>query len=102
MDDTYSILSIGDVDGPLHHLNNIYPTIKLTMEVEEGGFLPSLIRRLARKEDGKLDITVYSKQTHTCLDGGQILSYSSLLYHCLLAHQALSLCMLKVACVSML
>ena len=45
-------------------LNSIRPTIKFTMEVEEGGSLPFLDTRVTRKEDGKLDITVYHKQTH--------------------------------------
>ena len=53
------------MDGLLHHLNNIHPTIKFTMEVEEGGSLPFLNTKVSRREDGKLDITVYCKQTHT-------------------------------------
>ena len=65
MDDTCCILRKDDVDELLHHLNSIRPTIKFTMEVEEGGSLPFLDTRVTRKEDGKLDITVYRKQTHT-------------------------------------
>ena len=48
-----------------HHLNSIRPTIKFIMEVEEGESLPSLDTRITRKEDGKLDVIVYRKQTHT-------------------------------------
>ena len=65
MDDTCCILRKSDIDGLLRHLNSIHPTIKFTMEVEEGGSLPFLDTRVTRKEDGKLDITVYHKQTHT-------------------------------------
>ena len=65
VDDTCCILRKGDVEGLLHHLNSIRPTIRFTMEVEEGGSLPFLDTKLTRKEDGKLDITVYRKQTHT-------------------------------------
>ena len=53
------------MDGLLHHLNSIPPAIKFTMEVEADGSLPFLDTRVTRKEDGKLDITVYRKQTHT-------------------------------------
>ena len=62
VDDTYCILRKDDVDGLLHHLNSIRPTIKFTMEGES---LPFLDTRVTRKEDGKLDITIlYCKQTH--------------------------------------
>ena len=65
VNDMYCILRKVDVDGLLHYLNSICPTITFTMEVEEGGSLPFLDTRVTRKEDGKLDITVYRKQTHT-------------------------------------
>ena len=58
VDDTCCILMKSDVDGLLHHLNSIGPTIKFTMEVEDD-------TRVTRKEDGTLDITVYCKQMHT-------------------------------------
>ena len=35
------------------------------MEVDKGGSLPFLDKRVTRKEDSKLYITVYRKQTHT-------------------------------------
>ena len=53
------------MNGLLHHLNNIRPTIKFTMEVEESGSLALLDTRVIRKEEVKPDITVYLKQTHT-------------------------------------
>ena len=65
VDDTCCILRKGDEDGLLAHLNSIRPTIKFTMEVEEGGSLAFLDARVQRWEDGRLDITVYRKPTHT-------------------------------------
>ena len=65
MDDTCCILRTNDVDELLSHLNSIRPTIKFTMELEEGGSLPFLDTRVTRVANGKLDITVYRKQTHT-------------------------------------
>ena len=52
------------MDGFLHHLNNMRPTIKLTLEVEEDRSLHFLDTKLTRKEEGELDITVYLKQMH--------------------------------------
>ena len=43
----------------------IRSTIEFTMEMEEGGSLHFLDTKATRKEDGKLDITVYHKQMHT-------------------------------------
>jgi hypothetical protein len=65
VDDTCCILKTGDVDGLLNHLNSIRPTIKFTMELEEEGSLPFLDTRVTRLANGKLDITVYRKKTHT-------------------------------------
>ena len=47
----------GDMYGLLHHLNNIYPTIKFTMKMAEGGSSPFLDTNITRKTKGKLDIT---------------------------------------------
>ena len=65
VDDTRCILRKGDLDGLLNHLNSIRPTIKITMELEEEGSLPFLDTRVTRLANGKLDITVYRKKTHT-------------------------------------
>ena len=67
MDDTCCILRTSDVDGLLNHLNSLRPTIKFTMELEEEGSLPFLDTRVTRLTNGKLDITVYRKKTHTYL-----------------------------------
>ena len=62
VDDTFTLVKKGDVDELLVHLNSIRPSIKLTTELEEGGSIPFLD---TRKVDGKLDVTVYRKPTHT-------------------------------------
>ena len=64
VDDTSCIVKKGEVDKFLQHLNGIRPSIKFTVEVEEGGKLPFLDTLLKRKDDGSLDITVYRKPTH--------------------------------------
>ena len=61
VDDTCCIIRKDDVDGLLHHLNNMCPITKFTMGVEEGGSLPFLHVKVTWKEHGKLDITVYHK-----------------------------------------
>ena len=65
VDDTFTLVKKGDVDELLTHLNSIRPSIKLTTELEEGGSIPFLDTRVTRKVDGKLDVTVYRKPTHT-------------------------------------
>ena len=64
VDDTFSVMKKGDVDGLLNHLNSIRPSIKFTMELEEDGSILFLDTRVTRKVEGKLDITVYRKPTH--------------------------------------
>jgi hypothetical protein len=49
----------------LKHLNDVCPTIKFTMEPEKDGSLPFLDAKLAQREDGTLDATVFRKPTHT-------------------------------------
>ena len=83
MDDTCCIPKKGDADRLLHLLNSIRLTIKFTMEV---GLSPS---RVTRKEDGKLDITVYHIQTHmngTCTFGLTIQHMGSGVWVVLLNH----------------
>ena len=64
VDDTCCILRKGDKDGCLAHLNSVRPTIKFTMEVEEGGSLAFLDARVQRREDGSLDICLQEALTH--------------------------------------
>ena len=58
VDDAFSVMKKGHVDGLLNHLNIIRPSIKFTMELEEDGSIPFLDTRVTRKVEGKLDITV--------------------------------------------
>ena len=53
------------MDPWLHHLNDVRPTIKFTMELKKDGMLPFLSTKLTRTEGGALDLAVYRKQTHT-------------------------------------
>ena len=62
LDDTCCILMKGDVDGLLHYLNSVRPTIKFTMEVEEGGSLPFLDMRVNRMVNLTL---LYTINRHT-------------------------------------
>jgi len=47
------------------HLNEIRPTIRFTIEEERDGALPFLDTLLKRNEDGRLNISIYRKSTHT-------------------------------------
>ena len=51
VDDACCIMKKDAVDGLLHHLNGVRPTIKFTMELEKDGSLPFLDANLTRKED---------------------------------------------------
>ena len=68
VDDTCCILRKGDMDWVLHHLNSMHtPDHKIHHGGGGGwisGSLPFLDTKVTRKEDGKLNITVYCKQTH--------------------------------------
>ena len=64
LDDTFCILRKGSTEELLHHLNGVRPTIEFTMKQEEDRkilFLDTLLRR----EDGRLDVSVCRKPTHT-------------------------------------
>ena len=65
VNDTCCILKKDAVDGLLHHLNGVRPTIKFTMELEKNGSLPFLDANLTQKEDGTLNISVFRKQICT-------------------------------------
>ena len=65
VDDTCCIVKKGTEEGLLQHLNSIRPTIQFTMEVEEKGKISFLDCEPHRKEDGRLDVTVHRKATHT-------------------------------------
>ena len=64
VDDIICILRKDTAEELLNHLDGIQPTIKFTVELEDGTipFLDTLARR---REHGGLDITVYRNHTHT-------------------------------------
>ena len=55
VDDTFCILSKGSTEELLHHLNSVRPTVKFTVEQEDGA-LPFLNTLLRRRRDGSLDV----------------------------------------------
>ena len=64
IDDTFCILRKGSTQELLHHLNEVRPTIKVTVEQEEDGTLTFLDMLLRRREDGSLDVSVYRNLMH--------------------------------------
>ena len=73
----------------LEHINSQRSSIKFTMERENDISLPFLDTPLIRKEDGKLDMTVYRKPTHT----NMYLQYSS--HHPLHVRRGVALCLFQ-------
>ncbi|KAL9955800.1 hypothetical protein ACROYT_G037181 [Oculina patagonica] len=67
VDDTFTILDRGIVDSFLQHLNNQQPSIRFTMEAENGCKIAFLDTTVSREPDGRLTCTtsVYRKPTHT-------------------------------------
>ena len=65
VDDTFCEIEEEHVNSLLDHLNKQRHTIKFTMKKEENRSLPFLDKLLKRREDGRLDISVYRKPTHT-------------------------------------
>ena len=61
------------MDHLLNHINDLHPTIKFTMEQEKEGSLPFLDTLLTRNKEGKMNISVCRKTTHT----DRYLQYSS-------------------------
>ena len=49
----------------LFHINNVSPTIKFTIELEENNTLAMLDTLIHRRDDGSLKITISRKPTHT-------------------------------------
>ena len=71
VDDTFTILNKGYVDGFLQQLNSQQPTIYFTMESEKK--IPFLDTSVSRDSDGLLATSVYRKPTLT----DQYLAYDS-------------------------
>ena len=98
VDDTFIVWRHGkdELENFLNHLNSQHGSIRLTMEIEEGGCLPFLDVKVSRS-DNQLSFSTYRTPTHT----DQYLHYSSG-HHCdmsaknsvvnTLVHSALTLC----------
>lgn len=74
VDDTFTIYNHGldELNKFLNHLNNIAPSIKFTMELENNNSIPFL-DVLVNKVNQHLETSVYYKKTHT----GRYLDYHS-------------------------
>jgi hypothetical protein len=64
VDDTFVVIHEYEVEGFTHHLNNIDPHIKFTMERDTEGKLPFLDTLVCLQDDGSLKTTDYRKKTH--------------------------------------
>ena len=67
VDDTFIIWPHGPQDLQLFlaHLNDLHPSIKFTMEQEQGNSISFLDVKISRRTDGTLGHSVYRKPTHT-------------------------------------
>ena len=54
VDDTFTVLNRGHVNGFLQHLNSQQPTIRFTMEIERDNTFPFLDTSFTRDSDGLL------------------------------------------------
>ena len=73
VDDVISAVYINEIDILLRYLNSIEPSIQFTVEREINGNLAFLDLNVHRTVEGKLEIDVYRKPTHT----DKYLSYDS-------------------------
>ena len=65
VDDTFCVMNKQHTQSFLDHLNSLRPTIQFTMELERDGKLPFLDTLLTRREDGRVNIGIHRKTTHT-------------------------------------
>ena len=65
VDDTFCVMEKEDTQTFLDQLNSLHPTIQFTMELEEDGCLPFFDTLLTRRGDGRVNIGVYRKKTHS-------------------------------------
>ena len=64
IDDVYFILKRTHFEKFLHHINNLHPNIKFTMEEESNGEVAFLDTSLTWS-NGKTSVLVYRKRRHT-------------------------------------
>ena len=65
VDDCFLIIKELHLNMFFHHVNNLHPQIKFTMEREENGCLPFLDTLIKRNADKSISVSVYRKPTHT-------------------------------------
>ena len=66
VDDTFAIIQKAHKDAFLDHINSIDSNIHFTYEdPKEDGSIPFLDMLITPDEEGRLNITVYRKPTHT-------------------------------------
>ena len=73
VDDTFCVIEREHVDLFLEHVNSLCPTIQFTMKLEKEWTIPFLDILLTRGTEGKVNISMYRKPTHT----DRYLQYSS-------------------------
>lgn len=64
VDDVFTIMKKDDVNNLLDRLNNIYPSIKFTVEIENNNNIPFLDLNLERINN-KINFSIYRKSTST-------------------------------------
>ena len=64
VDDVYSILKRTHLQIFSHHINNLHQNAKFTMVEESNGEL-SFLGTLLKRNNGKINVLVYTKPTHT-------------------------------------
>jgi hypothetical protein len=67
VDDVFAVIKKDKGEEILDKLNSFYPTIKFTMEIEKNNEIPFLDLKISRKEDGKIEFSIYRKPTDTQL-----------------------------------
>ena len=65
VDDTFVVMKRNEIESFTQHINTINPSIRFTIEREQGGSLAMLDTLLHRQLDGSLKVTIYRKATHT-------------------------------------
>ena len=65
VDDVLAIMQRKACDDFLHYLNSRHPNITFTSEEESDNRLPFMDLTIRRTIEGRLDLTVYRKPTHT-------------------------------------
>ena len=65
VDDVLSVVKRSLVQLLLDHLNGQHESITFTIEMEENGVLPFMDVVLKQSVNGKIETSVYQKQSHT-------------------------------------